>query len=102
MAYRVVIKSEARQDVAAAYDYYEGKQRGLGESFLKSFESRCTDLSTNPSHYSYINEDLKRVLRDIKLNRFPYVLVFEITDQEVIVYAVHSTYTDPENKLRRI
>lgn len=102
MSYKVVIKSEAHHDVVSAYGYYETKQLGLGESFLEAFDSSCADFSMNPSHYSYINEDPQKVLRDIKLSRFPYVLVFEIIDQEVIVYAVHSTYTDPENKLRKI
>jgi hypothetical protein len=102
MPYQVVIKSEARDDVAAAYDYYESRQPGLGQSFLEAFEARCTDLCENPTHYSYISEDPKGILRDIKLSRFPYVLVFEIISTDVIVYAVHCTYTDPENKLRKV
>lgn len=102
MPYQVVIKSEARDDVAAAYDYYESRQPGLGRSFLEAFEARCNDLSNNPTHYSYIKEDTQKALRDIKLDRFPYVLVFEIIGTDVIVYAVHCTYTDPENKLRKV
>lgn len=101
MPYQVVIKSEARADVLVAYNYYEKKQPGLGEVFLESFEARCADLAKSPAHYGYINEDPEKVLRDIKLNRFPYVLVFEIIEMEVIIYAVHCTYTDPENKLRK-
>lgn len=102
MPCQVVIKAEANADVAAAYEYYENKQPGLGESFLKAFEARCHSLSENPTHYSYIAEDSKKVLRDIKLNRFPYVLVFEITTSAVIVYAVHCTHLDPENKLHKV
>ena len=100
MAFQVVIKAEARKDVIEAYHFYETKLTGLGDIFLESFENRCHDLSQNPSFYSLISEDPKAVLRDVKLNRFPFVLVFEIIASEVIVYAVHCTYIDPEKKLR--
>jgi len=101
MPFTVVVKEEAHQDTIDAYNYYEQKQPGLGERFLETLLERYTDLSTQPSHYSHIEEDPLKVLRDVRLKRFPFVVVFEITDTEVIVYAVHNTYRQPGNKLRK-
>jgi hypothetical protein len=54
----------------------------------------------HPEHYSYINEDYHRILRDVKLNKFPFVIVYEIAKNEVIIYAVHNTYKHQQHKLR--
>lgn len=40
-------------------------------------------------HYSFIDEDPLKVLRDIRLKKFPYVIVFEIIKNDVLVYAMH-------------
>ena len=61
MPYRVEITSEANQDVADAYEFYEQKQPGLGEAFLVAFERRCKDLTRHPANYGLIPEDPKRV-----------------------------------------
>jgi len=99
MAYKIVIKDEARLDTEAAYDYYENAREGLGEEFLLELVKKYDDLSDNPQHYGYIDDQY--IIRDVKVDRYPYVIVFEITDDSVIVYAVHNTYRHPRRKLRR-
>jgi len=86
-------------DTLIAYDYYERCQPDLGERFLEAVLARYDDLIAHPQYYGYINEDPLQVLRDVKLNSFPFVVVFEIREEEVVVYAVHNTYRDPANKL---
>lgn len=60
------------------------------------------DLAEHPTFYGYIDEDSLKVLRDVKIDKFPYVVVYEIMDNDVIVYAVHNTYKHSGNKLRKI
>jgi hypothetical protein len=59
------------------------------------------ELSANPTFYSYIDEDPLKILRDVKLEKFPFVVVYEIAEDQVVVYAVHNTYKHPRNKLRK-
>ena len=101
MAFTVVIKEEAHQETIEAFNYYEQKQPGLGERFLESLQERYHQLSEHPANYSYIEEDPEKVLRDIQLKKFPYVVVFEIIGTEVIVYAIHNTYRHSGHKLRK-
>ena len=101
MAFTVIVKEEAHNDTIEAYNYYEEKQPWLGERFLDSLQQRYQELSEHPGFYSFINEDALQILRDVKLEKFPYVVVFEITEIKVIVYAVHNTYKHPGNKLRK-
>lgn len=98
--FNLLVKEEAHIDIAEAYNYYEAKQTGLGERFLSSLLKRYTDLSKHPYNYSFIHEDEALHLRDVLLNRFPYVIVFEIIENDVIIYAVHNTYKSPAKKLQ--
>ena len=102
MSFIVIVKQEAHQDTIDAYDFYEAKLSGLGERFLNALQQRYTELSANPTFYSYIDEDSLKVLRDVKLEKFPFVVVYEIVENEVVVYSVHNTYKHPRNKLRKI
>lgn len=102
MSFRLIINEEAHRDAADAYEYYERQHPDLAERFLEPLVARYSDLSQHPQYYSYIAEDPKQVLRDVKLDRFPYVVVYEIAETEdVIIYAVHNTSKDPSSKTRK-
>lgn len=100
MSFAVIIKEEALNDIQEAYDYYEFKQAGLGDKFLQKLEHRLLQISKHPQHYSFIDEDHLKVLRDVKIDKFPFVIVFEIFETTVIVYAVHNCYKLPSKKKR--
>jgi plasmid stabilization system protein ParE len=99
MAYKIVITEQAKEDTQTAYDYYEEQRQDLGEDFLEELVKKYDDLTENPQHYGYI--DNQGIIRDVKIDRFPYVIVFEIIEQRVIVYAIHNTYRHPKRKLKR-
>ena len=101
MAFTVIVKEEAHQDTFDAFWYYEDKQKGLGERFLDVLEQTYQSLINHPEHYGYISEDTQKILRDVKLDKFPFVVVYEIIEKEVVIYAVHNTYTNPKNKLSK-
>jgi hypothetical protein len=92
MSYKVLVKQEAYNEALAAYLYYEEVQVGLGERFLAGLEWHLDDLSKNPQYYSILQADKLRVLRDVQIKKFPFLIIFEITRDEVIVYAIHNTH----------
>lgn len=102
MSFTVLIKLEAHEDAIAAYVYYEEKQPGLGERFLTELQEAYQQLARHPSANGFIAEDPLKVLRDVKVDRFFYVVVYEIIEQEVVVYAVHNTHKHSRGKLRRV
>jgi plasmid stabilization system protein ParE len=99
MTYKIVITEQAREDTQSAYDYYEDQRKNLGEEFLEELVNRYGDLEDHPEHYGFI--DNRGIIRDVKIDRFPYVIVFEIVNDKVVVYAVFNTYRHPKRKLRR-
>jgi plasmid stabilization system protein ParE len=102
MPFTVVVSEPANEDTIAAYNYYEEKKSGLGELFLSNLQSLYLLLKEHPSANSLIAEDPHQLLRDVRLKRFPYVVVYEIQKNEVIIYAIHNTHKHPRNKLRKV
>lgn len=89
--YEVVVTPTADQETLDAFEYYEQQLAGLGERFLQALESRYADLATKPDNYSILADDPHGVLRDVSLKRFPFNVIFEIVDDQVIVYSIHHT-----------
>ena len=73
--------------------FYESVSPGLGSAFLGEVEEKYDKLKTNPLSYSFI--DNKKILRDVAIRRFPYVIIFKVEPHKVIVISVHHTSKKP-------
>lgn len=93
MSYSLEITQDAHVEVDLAYKYYEGIRAGLGDDFLMSLVSQYGKVSLNPLIYSYIGRS--ELLRDVKIGRFPYVIVYMVVAEKVVVLSVRSTYRKP-------
>ncbi|MBE7169517.1 MAG: type II toxin-antitoxin system RelE/ParE family toxin [Williamsia sp.] len=91
MSYRIRLQLEAIDDIQSAYAWYERQRAGLGDEFVRELEICYDKLSEHPQHYTSINKYYRR----IRVDRFPYVVVYEIEGSEVIINAVHHTSRKP-------
>ena len=91
MKYKVLLKEEAKTDLGSAFQWYETKQEGLGLRFLTELENSIKILEKEP----HIFQIRANSLRYCHLNRFPYVLVYEIENQDIVIYAVFHTHQNP-------
>lgn len=91
MSYTVVFKEEADDDVFDARNWYETRRIGLGDELLDEIEEFVKVLEQEPQIFQVRNHNW----RYCPLKRFPYLIVFEIEQQEVVVYAVFNTYQHP-------
>lgn len=95
MAYNLIITATAEDHILNACNYYETQQAGLSERFLTELHTAYKKISSNPQHYSYISPKPDDKYRDIKLYKFPFVVIYEINENDVIVIAVFNTYRKP-------
>ena len=93
MLYKLLIAPAAFIDTEDAYDYYEKQQQGLGERFLKFVDDSYTKLSNTPHHYGFVNN--KKDLRDLRIKNFPFVIIFQIFQDKVLVLRVFNTNRNP-------
>jgi plasmid stabilization system protein ParE len=80
-----------------AHNWYEEQQQGLGERFLEELENCYDRLESNPHHYAKIKNNFRQIIFRV----FPYVVVFEIIKDEIIVYAVFHTSRSLRKKFKR-
>jgi hypothetical protein len=91
MKYDLVIKEEAIVDMQQAYDYYEEHKTGLGERFLNTLEEYLGRVRKNPLHYQI----KRKPYREVFIKHFPYLIIYEIVDSSIIVYAIFNTSLNP-------
>lgn len=95
MKYHLKVSAIAFQETDNAFNYYEEQSPGLGERFLKSIEDAYFKLSLPPQYYGFIRVDEN--IRDMKISTFPFVIIFEIVGNSVLVLRVFNTNRNPES-----
>jgi plasmid stabilization system protein ParE len=95
MIYELIFKEEANNEVFEGYCWYEKQQPGLGESFLEEIEKYLKIIAKNPHLYAIRHNNKRAAI----LRRFPYLIAYEQTEKQIVVYAVFNTSQNPR-KLR--
>ncbi|RVT78558.1 type II toxin-antitoxin system RelE/ParE family toxin [Flavobacterium sufflavum] len=94
MKYTLEIKEEAVLDIKEAYLYYEERKIGLGNRFLDTLEIYLERVQQYPEHYQI----RRKPYREAFIKDFPYLIIYEIEGNKVIVYAVFNTWRNPNKK----
>lgn len=94
MKYHLIIKEEANQEIIDSYLYYENQSKGLGEKFLENLEIYFERIQKYPKHYQI----KRKPYREVFVKNFPFVIIYEINENDIIVYAVFHTRRNPNNK----
>jgi plasmid stabilization system protein ParE len=94
MNYKLQVRQLAAREIIEAYDWYELQKEGLGEVFLTELDIFYESLFRNPFTYSFYQEPI----RQGKIGRFPYVLVFEVVENTIVVYSVFMTKRNSDYK----
>lgn len=87
MSYQLRLEKDAIIDIQQAFAWYEEQKTGLGFFFLEELEICYQKICNNPQYYTAINEWFRR----IKIDRFPYLVIYEIDGNLVIVNAIRHT-----------
>ena len=89
MSLSIHLTEEALQEEADAYLYYEEQAEGLGERFLQDVEAVLARVAEHPTYYSF--SDSTKTIRDVALDLFPFVIIYEIKSDHINVYHIHHT-----------
>lgn len=85
------MQEEAIEDARCAYSWYDDQLPGLGEGFLFELEMVFEKLKQHPQHYSFVFDDF----RDVRLNRFPYLVIFKIEGRKVYINSIKHSKRKP-------
>ncbi len=92
MSRRVVVRRAAEVELAEAVDWYEGQVAGLGDDFISEFDATLARLLENPFQYQVIEDDIRRA----SLHRFPYGIMYSVSDDELLILTCFDGRRDPQ------
>lgn len=99
----VQVWSVAERELAAAALWYEEQRQGLGSEFLDQYEAAMAAIELDAESFPVLETlHVERCVRRCRLKGFPYVIVFEILQIEVVVYAIVHLNRDFGELSRRI
>lgn len=79
----LVVRRLARQDIAAAFRWYQARSELVAKRFLDVLGDRLAAIAAAPELFPVVHRDVRRAL----LGRFPYALYFRRLGMEWRVIA---------------
>jgi plasmid stabilization system protein ParE len=95
---QVTVLSAAELDLRLAVEFYSRERQGLGTEFLREFEAVSDGLAQHPE----IGSPIRKGVRKLLLKRFPYMLVYRIEPEQVLILAVAHQRHHPDIWLGRL
>lgn len=89
------VLDEADAEAIEAANWYEDRSPGLGYDFWAQLREAFAKIEANPRRYpkvefAEVQGDVRRQL----LGRFPYLVIYQVFDDEIIVLAVSHASRD--------
>jgi plasmid stabilization system protein ParE len=92
MSHTLHFRPEIEKDLITGYLWYEEKNKGLGEEFLRVFYAQLRGISENPLLFRKVRKEIRRSI----LKRFPYAVYFQIENQDIIVFGLFHCARNPD------
>ena len=86
MKYRLSVREEAENDMAAAFAFYESQQPGLGIRFHDELAGTLQRIEENPRQCPATQ--LPRYRKAV-MNIFPFCVYYTVAQQKIAVVPVH-------------
>ena len=94
MSYELLVTPKAKAEITGGYIYYETLKPGLGEKFLEQLDFYFNRITTSPEQFT----QKRAPYREAFIKKFPFLIIFEIRNNSIIVYSVFNTWQNPEKK----
>jgi len=88
-----------QRDINEVLDYYSERSVTAADRFWDELHECFRDITENPKHFSFINPT--RGLRRIRLRKFPYLVIFYESANEVKVTCVKHEKRHPLFGMKR-
>lgn len=93
MIRRTIFRSQFEVDIAEAASRYEAQRSGLGRDFLRSIDRSISAIEENPFIFRKVHRETRRA----PIDRFPYGLIYKVTEDEIVLIACMHSRRHPSN-----
>lgn len=87
----VIFKLAAVAEMVQAHDWYEQREAGLGDEFLRCVDACIALLQRNPEAYSVVHKQVRMAL----VRRFPYLIFYTPETNQITVFLIFHAARDP-------
>ena len=91
MAFKIIVRKRAEQNISEAFYWYEMKQKSLGYDFLENIQVQIRNIQNAPLLYQIRHKNIRCAL----VPRFPYGIFYLIENDKIIILAVLHFSRDP-------
>jgi len=98
MVFKIEISEAAKNDIDKAVIYYNSESTSLSNRFYRQLMEALKKIKSNPNYYSYYKIPYRRLL----LKDFPYLILYKVYNNTVIVIGVFFEMINPEKITDRI
>ncbi len=95
MVFKIIILPLAEKEIDESIEFYENRSKGLGKQYLNYLKSYLKVLKTNPQLFEIKKQPC---FRELTLFKFPFVIIYEISGNEIIIHSVFHTSRNPQRK----
>ncbi len=97
--YSATLLAESENELHRSQDWYEEQREGLGRDFTRAVQASMNHVKSNP----YLFQVRSGEVRFARLERFPFVIVYRVTQTESVrVLAVFHTRRNPTRLQTRL
>lgn len=89
---RIRFLEAARDELQEAVRYYNGERAGLGAEFRAEVRTAVERIRQFPEAWQPLSDRTRRCL----VHRFPYGVIYQVRDQEILVVAVAHLHREPD------
>ena len=76
--------------------FYEDRQDGLGRDYFERVSATIESIARDPQQYPvYEGRRLSRDFRRASVDRFPYIVIYQIRPDETLIVAVAHSSQQP-------
>jgi plasmid stabilization system protein ParE len=88
---RLVFRPQAERELSAATDIYRDENPAAAVEFAETVQLAIATIERNPFLYQAIEGNIRRAV----LRRFPYIIVYLVTETEIVDIACAHTSRNP-------
>ncbi len=97
MIYKLLPVLGVDNDISEAVVFYESVQENLGSRFLDDWESTVNYITSNPFGCNV----KRKSFRQANLKSFPYLIIYEVAANSIIIYGVIHNKKHPKKRYVR-
>ncbi|WP_072876984.1 type II toxin-antitoxin system RelE/ParE family toxin [Salegentibacter echinorum] len=94
MDFEIIISPRASFEIDKALSWYSAKETHLGLELLDEINTEFKLLSSNP----FLFPETKKKYREVPLRRFPYIIIYRIFRNDILIQSVFNTHQNPIKK----